>query len=185
MPLSRAHISALEGCVQWSIRNPFSQRASCLAETQNDDHAFRIPLRGIYWLRFRILERASQFLNACSIVRNSLRSFHGHIRSQSTKEPGFLGIDAVPIQHQNGWLSPPPQTIARIQNINKLRAIYPWLDNVDLRMFLSGFDAAERFYGDSLGRTGTNLLASPVHSSEGSSQRKSNHTPSNSATVQG
>jgi hypothetical protein len=154
--------------VQWSIRNPFSQRASCLPETRNDGREFRIPLRGICWLRFHILLRASQFLNACSIVRSSLCSFRGHICSQSTKEPAFLGLDSVPLQHQKGRLYVPPQTIARIQGIDKVMAIYPWVDVVDLRMFLSGFEAAERFYGDSLDKSGTNL-ASPVHSSDNSS----------------
>jgi hypothetical protein len=155
--------------VQWSIKSPFSRRASSLAETQTDGRPFRIPLRGIYWLRFHTLARASQFLNGCSTARRSLHSFCGRIRSQSTKEPAFLGLDSVPPQHQNGLLCVPPQTIARIQGIDRLMAIYPWVDAVDLRMFLSGFDEAERFYESILDRSGTNL-ALPARSSDSSSQ---------------
>jgi hypothetical protein len=136
--------------VQGSFRVPTSQRSFYPHESRRDGRHFRISLMGIYALRSRILSLVGRFRNACRIVQTSLRSFHGHIAIQSTKGPAFLGLDSVPLKGPEGALHPRPETIARIDSINRLGAIYPWVDTADLRIFLLGFDSAERFYRGSV-----------------------------------
>jgi hypothetical protein len=47
-------------------------------------------------------------------------------------------------QPHRGWVES-PRTKCRKIHIERLRGLYPWLDHVDLRLFLAGFEAGEEF----------------------------------------
>jgi len=42
-------------------------------------------------------------------------------------------------------LQPDERTLARSRGIEQLQAIYPWVDTVDLEVFLRGFDVGEQW----------------------------------------
>jgi len=76
------------------------------------------------------------------------RGFHslrGHIEIQSSTER--LAVDLGPVwdKSPDGSYRLNLRTAARSQSIEVLLAKYPWVDSVDLRMFLAGFDAGAEF----------------------------------------
>lgn len=75
----------------------------------------------------------------------AFRSFRAHICIQSPRTGG--SVDPGPLyQRRDGRLQPNARTLARVEGIRTLRSTHPWADAVDSRMFLMGFDAAERYY---------------------------------------
>jgi len=79
-------------------------------------------------------------------LSSALRSFRGHIESQDAR--GFLCVNIGPAFRPcppTGPYVPNERTSARSQYMQRLKAIYPWVDTVDLRLFLMGFDAGEQW----------------------------------------
>jgi len=81
-----------------------------------------------------------------STYRQSLRSLRGHIRVLFARGR-WTGVDIGPalrradVEH----LQPDERTLARSRGIEQLQAIYPWVDTVDLEVFLRGFDVGEQW----------------------------------------
>jgi hypothetical protein len=90
------------------------------------------------FLRFRLL-------NTWCIWHGTFRSFRGHIRTQSAKEPLLLTLGPAPLLYPDGSTREALGTLARSESIESLLARYRWVDTVDLRMFLEGFDAGESY----------------------------------------
>lgn len=84
-----------------------------------------------------------------------MRSLRGHICIQPPTElwAGVsLGQEFLCRSDKCPQLN--PRTIARAEYRQMLRAIYPWVDSVDLRLFLMGFDAGEEWTNHSNGSSG-------------------------------
>lgn len=82
---------------------------------------------------------------------DAFRSFRAHIRIQSARMGG--SVDAGPaFQLLNEHLELNARTSARVEGIKTLQAKCPWVDTVDLRIFLMGFDEGERYNTPSKGR---------------------------------
>ena len=88
----------------------------------------------------------------------AFRSFCGHIRIQSSTSGGRVDLGPA-LQVRSGQFQPNERTQARARGIEKLRAIHPWADIVDLRIFLMGFDAGAEFCTDSLAEGRSNREA--------------------------
>jgi hypothetical protein len=103
--------------------------------------------RKAQWDSFLIRDSLS-LRNLSSLLRRwcaALRSFRSHIRIQSARTGG--SIDPGPLyQCRDGRLETNARTLARVSGIETLRSTDPWVDAVDCRMFLMGFDAAEKYY---------------------------------------
>jgi hypothetical protein len=82
--------------------------------------------------------------NIWCIWSGTVHSFLGHIRLQSPKETPRVDFGSALMLGPDGLLVPRPSTCARIDSIGKLEAKYPWIDFVDRRIFLEGFDAGEQ-----------------------------------------
>jgi hypothetical protein len=84
-------------------------------------------------------------LNMLCIWRGAFRSFLGHVGSQSAR--ARVAVDLGPSLQllPNGRYQANTRTRARAEGTRNLQAIHPWVDIADLRMFLAGFDAGERF----------------------------------------
>lgn len=79
------------------------------------------------------------------VLKTSVRSFLGHIETlRNTKQ---WGVDLGPVLecHDSGHLVENRRTIARNRGMQKLIALYPWASNVDVDIFLRGFDMGEEF----------------------------------------
>lgn len=74
---------------------------------------------------------------------SSLRSVLGHIRLQY--EEGVVSAGQALEQGEDQSVQRNRRTLARIVGIEELSAKYPWMDHVDYRMFLEGFDAGEQW----------------------------------------
>jgi hypothetical protein len=48
-------------------------------------------------------------------------------------------------QFRDGCYQGSERTIARAEGIKKFQANYPWVDSVDIQMFLEGFDVGEEY----------------------------------------
>jgi hypothetical protein len=69
-------------------------------------------------------------------------------------------LRSQPLQrYPDGLLTPEPRDIARIEGIERLLAMHPWSDTVDLRMYLIGFDAGERWASHNPGSESKTTLA--------------------------
>lgn len=89
-------------------------------------------------LRFRLL-------NSWCIWRGACGSFLGHIRTQSAKERLYVRLGPALVLAPDRTYQADTRTLARRLYMEKLLAIYPWVDIPDLRIFLMGFDAGEGF----------------------------------------
>lgn len=78
------------------------------------------------------------------IWRDAFRSFRGHIRTQSAKGRATVTFGPWFENHQ-GHPRRNLRTVARRIYTERLRAILPWADSQDLRIFLMGFDAGEKW----------------------------------------
>lgn len=98
---------------------------------------------------FALCDSVCQFRNKLRnmmyILCASFRSYLGHVGSQSAK--GRIAVDLGPALQllSNGQYQANARTLARAEGIRNLRASHPWVDIPDLRMFLMGWDAGERF----------------------------------------
>jgi hypothetical protein len=72
------------------------------------------------------------------------RSFRGHIRIQSSTSGGRIDLGPS-VQSRDGRYRANMRTLARAEGIEKLRAIHPWVDIADLRIFLMGFESGEEY----------------------------------------
>jgi hypothetical protein len=97
---------------------------------------------------YQFLERWS---NRGYIWCGAFRSFRGHIRIQSPRELPKVEYGPAPLLFSDGSVVEQPRTIARQRCTRRLLAIYPWADMSDLRIFLMGFDAGERWMHDTAG----------------------------------
>jgi hypothetical protein len=101
-----------------------------------------------------------RFLNKTHICAASIRSCCGHICSQSSRGIALDVGFGVSTDRPEGFREI-LRTDARTRCIEKLLAIRPWVDFVDLQIFLEGFDAGDEFAS----RTGSgNDSASPRYS---------------------
>ncbi len=72
----------------------------------------------------------------------SCRSFRGHMWLQSSRKLASLPL-GKPVQHPNGRLEMSAGQKCRVAGIETLQAKYPWVDIVDLHIYLMGFHAGE------------------------------------------
>jgi hypothetical protein len=96
----------------------------------------------------------ARFLDAAPLRRlrtlwqiwcRGFRSLCGHIEMQSST--ASLAVDLGPVWDKlpDGSYRENARTAARSRCIESLLAKCPWVDSVDLRMFLDGFDAGAEF----------------------------------------
>lgn len=106
---------------------------------------FQSRLKGVAY-RLRRIAAKWRFLewNCLRIWCGAFRSLIGHIESQSARVPFSVDFGPALQVGANGQYQPNERTLARALCTEKLRAIYPWVDTVDLRVFLMGFDEGER-----------------------------------------
>jgi hypothetical protein len=72
----------------------------------------------------------------------AFRSFRAHIRIQSA----MWWVDLGPLgKFQDGRYQNHERIRSRAEGIETLRAKCPWVDSVDCRMFLMGFDEGEKW----------------------------------------
>lgn len=126
-----------------AINPPASQQSR--SSRQVASRGLMRKLRVAFYLsRYRLLLAVGRGIGRVRIVASACRSCYGHICSQSPKE---ILLDMQPV-------SPPGsvsihcsefQMCARTQGIKTLLATHCWVDAVDLKMFLAGFDAGEQF----------------------------------------
>lgn len=76
--------------------------------------------------------------------RDAFRSFRAHIRIQYRKMGVWVDC-APPAQFQYVGRRWDEAMCARVEGIKKLVAKYSWVDAVDMRMYLIGFDAGEKY----------------------------------------
>lgn len=76
---------------------------------------------------------------------SSVRSFRGHMSLQSPREPYGLSVGKVFVRGEGRSLRRNTRTLARAFCIEMLSANLPWVDTIDLRIFLMGFDAGEEW----------------------------------------
>jgi hypothetical protein len=91
----------------------------------------------------------ARWVNMWCIWCAASRSLYGHIRIQFPIRPPT--VDLGPSVLRDGILQPTTRALARHEYIQKLLAIYPWVDIVDLRIFLMGFDAGEQWADGTIG----------------------------------
>jgi hypothetical protein len=73
----------------------------------------------------------------------AFRSSLAHMRIQSPKMSGW--VDLGPLgRFQHGHHQNLERIRSRAEGIKMLRTNFPWVDSVDIRMFLMGFDLGEK-----------------------------------------
>jgi hypothetical protein len=83
----------------------------------------------------------------------AFRSSLAHMRIQSPKMSGW--VDLGPLgRFQHGHHQNLERIRSRAEGIKMLRTNFPWVDSVDIRMFLMGFDAGEKYSRDLEDRCG-------------------------------
>lgn len=83
--------------------------------------------------------------DALHILFSSFRSFRGHISLQSPREAYGPSLGKAFVRGEDQSLQRNSRTLARSFYIEMLWANMPWIDMVDLRIFLMGFDAGEEW----------------------------------------
>jgi len=83
----------------------------------------------------------------------AFRSFRGHIHIQSSRMTEWVHLGPR-YTLQDQFLLPNARTQARASGIEILHSRYDWVDSVDCRVFLMGFDAGEKYGMDSVGLLG-------------------------------
>jgi hypothetical protein len=130
---------------QWLIRKIIVS----LSETFSDSKGKRVRHYIELWqsagTRYSVHLLRIVLLNRWCILRDAVCSLHGHIQTQFAT--GRAGVDLGPAweRDSSGILCPCIRTVARRLYIEKLEAIHPWADGLDLQMFLAGFDAGEQY----------------------------------------
>lgn len=83
----------------------------------------------------------------------AFRSSLAHMRIQSPKMSGW--VDLGPLgRFQHGHHQNLERIRSRAEGIKMLRTNFPWVDSVDIRMFLMGFDEGEKYSRDLEDRCG-------------------------------
>lgn len=108
-------------------------------------HRVRKSPWGFSRLRWKLYLIRKRLLNTMSIWSGASRSFRGHIQIQSSKELPSVGLGSELVRSHAGDLRVNTRSLARSIYTQKLLAIYPWADIVDLRIFLMGFDSGEQW----------------------------------------
>ena len=101
-------------------------------------------LTGRRLIRARLRRAAWHLVNAWCIWSGALRSCLGHIHIQAPIETPHVDFGALYERSPDGSYRESVRTHARAECIKKLEATFPWVDFVDRRIFLMGFDAAEQ-----------------------------------------
>ena len=146
--------------MQATVKTQESSSVSCLPETPHCGHPYTRfvgSLLGRIALRFRWY----CLVGTWHIWRAAARSCCGHIRLQSPTD--MLGAAVGPALEQDraGCYQRNTRTIARAFYTEMLVATYNWVDIVDLRIFLMGFDAGEQWTLHTMGNeTQTSTLKS-------------------------
>ena len=76
----------------------------------------------------------------------TFRSARGHWKIQSTTKRRMIDFGPALQSLPDGSFQPRIETQARIRGIDNLLATHPWVDIVDMQMFLNGFDAGAKWY---------------------------------------
>lgn len=100
-------------------------------------------LRSRLWRVSRRLRKRCQAV--CCIWKSAFRSFLGHIRIQSTTAIPYTSFGPVYRETPDGCLVPDTRTQCRSSSTSILETTFPWLDQVDRKLFLMGFDAGEQW----------------------------------------
>jgi|ERR1700722_345828 len=79
------------------------------------------------------------------ITSAACRSLYNHIHISLPTRLPIVDLGRATVSPQDGILRASERAVARHEYIQKLLAIYPWVDIVDLRIFLMGFDAGEQW----------------------------------------
>lgn len=74
----------------------------------------------------------------------AFRSFRAHIRIQFATKGKWIDLGEA-CQLRDGRYQPNERTYACAEGIRTLLATHPWVDSVDVRLFLMGFYAGERY----------------------------------------
>lgn len=82
-------------------------------------------------------QRQKYVSNRWHILRAAFRSFRGHLRSQSPRDP--RGRCLGQLELSQGLLTTLPEPGVISIYLKSLLDDYPWCDTVDLRFFLIGF----------------------------------------------
>jgi hypothetical protein len=98
------------------------------------------PALGCFW---------AAFWNKCSVT---LRSAHGHWRTQISTSYPTADFGPALQRLPDGSFQPRIETQARIRGIDSLLATRPWIDIVDMQIFLEGFETGAQW-----GRSNPNL----------------------------
>ena len=88
-------------------------------------------------IRHPPVQRYRYLLNCARILRDSLRSFRGHVHTQSANDPRGRCLSEREISQGLLTALPRPEVISPY--LERLVDAYPWCDTVDLRFFLIGF----------------------------------------------
>jgi hypothetical protein len=105
-------------------------------------------------VKYSLVRMQDRLLEIVYILRASFRSFRGHSRIQLAT--GMIAVTGV-TTHSEPLDSPTnAHTLSRSQCTRDLLAKHPWVDSVDIRMFLMGYRAAEKA---TLGIQDTELVA--------------------------
>jgi hypothetical protein len=145
--------------MQANLRTQEPSLVSDLTETPHRD----LPRKGFAHLwRETIAPRYRWYclVNTWRILRAAIYSCCGHIQLQSPKEASTAGVGPAfeKAPTQSGQKN--TRTLARAFYIEMLLAKWEWLDIVDLRIFLMGFDAGEQWILHTKG-TGTEIPTLP------------------------
>lgn len=101
-----------------------------------------------------------RLLNKTHIVWCALRSCAGHICTQPSTDNCLRVGPALRNLPGRGWVANPRTEFCK-SHIENLKGLHPWLDRVDLRLFLAGFETGEEFAAHSGNERNTPTSQSP------------------------
>lgn len=115
-------------------------------------HFQKYALAGKYLKGFPRVKHQLRCYLACLLTRGhiyvgALRSLRGHIRTLAPTGRPSLDLGLSPLLYPDGSTREAPYTVALAEGIAALEAAHPWLDTVDIHLFLTGFDLAAKFCG--------------------------------------
>jgi hypothetical protein len=95
-------------------------------------------------VRAQLLHRYSLLLGTMEIFGMAFRSFREHTRIQPAKD-SFVDLTPPALPGRNEGLTECVRINARLAGIEQLKTTHPWVDLVDQKIYLLGFDEAERW----------------------------------------
>ena len=113
-----------------------------------------------YPIRYRLHRLGRRLSILWCVWQSSYMSFLGHMKNHNAKDFPSVCFGPALERLPDGSLRPVVRTQARTIGIDTLRATYPWVDTVDSRMFLMGFDAGEQWSRSSQGNAERTDVAS-------------------------